>query len=138
MINNLRRPVYLKLGSPARRESNFWASLKTGSCRPTEWAEMSIVSDTRHYEAWLRENCDVVNADLIRKHKRMRKNAFVFLRATYYRWARKIEIWCPELMDAPDVLSVGDTHTENFGTWRDREGRLVWGVNDFDETAVMP
>lgn len=99
---------------------------------------MSIVSDTRHYEAWLRKNCDVVNADLMHKHKRMRKNAFVFLRATYYRWARRIERWCPELMDAPDVLSVGDTHTENFGTWRDREGRLVWGVNDFDESAEMP
>ena len=29
-------------------------------------------------------------------------------------------------------------HLENFGTWRDAEGRLVWGVNDFDEAAVMP
>src|SRR5262249_3229816 len=28
--------------------------------------------------------------------------------------------------------------TENFGTWRDREGRLIWGVNDFDEAAVIP
>ena len=27
---------------------------------------------------------------------------------------------------------------ENFGTWRDTEGRLVWGVNDFDEVAQMP
>ena len=27
---------------------------------------------------------------------------------------------------------------ENFGTWRDAEGRLVWGVNDFDEVAGMP
>ncbi len=27
-----------------------------------------------------------------------------------------------------------DLHLENFGTWRDIEGRLVWGgVNDFDE-----
>jgi Uncharacterized protein conserved in bacteria (DUF2252) len=41
------------------------------------------------------------------------------------------------LKDAPAVLSVGDTHVENFGTWRDREGRLVWGVNDFDEAARM-
>ena len=24
------------------------------------------------------------------------------------------------------------------GTWRDADGRLVWGVNDFDEAAVMP
>ena len=39
---------------------------------------------------------------------------------------------------APQVLAVGDLHTENFGTWRDGEGRLVWGINDFDEVAVMP
>jgi hypothetical protein len=30
-------------------------------------------------------------------------------------------------------LAVGDLHVENFGTWRDLEGRLIWGVNDFDE-----
>ena len=36
------------------------------------------------------------------------------------------------------VLSIGDLHLENFGTWRDADGRLVWGVNDFDEAAVMP
>jgi hypothetical protein len=68
----------------------------------------------------------------------MRKNAFIFLRATYFRWARKIGTWCPELMDAPKVLAVGDLHLENFGTWRDADGRLVWGVNDFDEAASMP
>jgi hypothetical protein len=27
---------------------------------------------------------------------------------------------------------------ENFGTWRDADSRLVWGVNDFDEASVMP
>ena len=26
---------------------------------------------------------------------------------------------------------------ENFGTWRDAEGRLIWGVNDFDEAHPM-
>jgi hypothetical protein len=36
------------------------------------------------------------------------------------------------------VLAVGDIHLENYGTWRDVEGRLVWGVNDFDEAADMP
>jgi hypothetical protein len=35
------------------------------------------------------------------------------------------------------VLAVGDLHVENFGTWRDLEGRLIWGVNDFDETHPM-
>jgi hypothetical protein len=36
------------------------------------------------------------------------------------------------------VLSVGDTHIENYGTWRDAEGRLVWVINDFDEAAIIP
>jgi hypothetical protein len=62
----------------------------------------------------------------------------MFLRATYFRWARQIGTVCPELMDAPRGLCVGDLHLENFGTWRDADGRFVWGVNDFDEAAVMP
>jgi uncharacterized protein (DUF2252 family) len=36
------------------------------------------------------------------------------------------------------VLSVGDAHVENFGIWRDVDGRLAWGVNDFDEAASIP
>jgi len=36
------------------------------------------------------------------------------------------------------VLAVGDLHVENFGTWRDVEGRLVWGINDFDEAWHLP
>jgi Uncharacterized protein conserved in bacteria (DUF2252) len=44
----------------------------------------------------------------------------------------------PELAKAPKVLAVGDLHIENFGTWRDAEGRLIWGVNDFDEAAELP
>lgn len=38
----------------------------------------------------------------------------------------------------PRTLCVGDIHLENFGTWRDADARLVWGVNDFDEAATMP
>ena len=45
---------------------------------------------------------------------------------------------CPQLYDAPKVLGVGDLHIENFGTWRDGEGRLSWGVNDFDEACFLP
>jgi hypothetical protein len=36
------------------------------------------------------------------------------------------------------VIAVGDLHMENFGTWRDAEGRLVWGINDFDEAHAAP
>ncbi|ARQ08395.1 hypothetical protein NXC12_CH00299 [Rhizobium etli] len=68
----------------------------------------------------------------------MRSSAFVFLRATYWRWCETILDICQDLAGAPEVLAIGDTHLENFGTWRDVEGRLVWGVNDFDDAAVMP
>jgi hypothetical protein len=99
---------------------------------------MSFRKDNAEYEAWLAKQCRVVEKDIKRKHRRMKESAFIFLRATYFRWAKKIGKWCPKLMDAPKVLSVGDLHLENFGTWRDADGRLVWGVNDFDEAAVMP
>jgi Uncharacterized protein conserved in bacteria (DUF2252) len=99
---------------------------------------VSILDDTQAYETWLGTQCKVVEKDLARKHERMRKDPFTFLRATYYRWARRIEKICPELADAPSALCVGDIHVENFGTWRDADGRWVWGVNDFDEAAVMP
>lgn len=92
------------------------------------------------YEAWLRTAVgpDFVEADLALKHRKMRSGAFPFLRATYWRWAETILTTCPDLAGAPQVLSIGDTHLENFGTWRDVEGRLIWGANDFDEAAVMP
>jgi len=99
---------------------------------------MSFIDDNKAYEAWLAEQCDVVREDLAAKHERMRENAFVFLRGTYFRWAAIIESVCKDLKDAPAVLAVGDVHIENFGTWRDIEGRLVWGINDFDEASRMP
>src|SRR3979409_2229604 len=99
---------------------------------------MSFRQVNDEYDQWRAAQCAVVTADLAYKHKRMGKNAFVFLRATYFRWAGQIEELCPDLRTAPSVLSVGDLHLENFGTWRDAEGRLVWGVNDFDEAWPLP
>jgi hypothetical protein len=99
---------------------------------------MSFKKANRAYEAWLRKQCAVVDAELAHKHERMAESAFVFLRATFFRWAQQIEEVCPDLAGAPAVLSVGDAHLENFGTWRDAEGRLVWGINDFDEAASIP
>ena len=72
------------------------------------------------------------------KHMQMTVGLFPFLRATFYRW---VQIWRDVVGDAangPSLLAVGDLHLENFGTWRDIEGRLVWGVNDFDEVYTMP
>jgi hypothetical protein len=99
---------------------------------------MSFVTDNQAYEKWLRAQCEVVEKDLKYKHERMRKCPFIFLRATFFRWANRIEQICSKpLANAPVVLSVGDVHVENFGTWRDADGRLVWGINDFDEAAYI-
>lgn len=99
-----------------------------------------IHQSTKTYEDWLRRQLgrDVVEQDLAQKHEKMRESAFAFLRATYWRWAETVLEICPDGNDAPQVLAVGDIHLENFGTWRDADGRLVWGVNDFDEAAEMP
>ena len=35
------------------------------------------------------------------------------------------------------MLAVGDLHVNSFGTWRDAEGRLCWGVDDFDESYPL-
>ncbi len=99
---------------------------------------MNIVKATRRYEAWLAEHTLLDARDLRLKHKRMAEGLFPFFRATFYRW---MQLWpeaCPSLCSAPEVLAVGDLHVENFGTWRDVEGRLIWGVNDFDEAAKLP
>jgi hypothetical protein len=99
-----------------------------------------IADSISAYEAWLRAQLrgELVEKDLERKHEKMRASPFAFLRASYWRWAETVLEICPELAAAPTVLGVGDIHLENFGTWRDADGRLVWGVNDFDEAATMP
>lgn len=86
----------------------------------------------------MHKKVEVVESDLKLKHQLMRGSVFTFLRATFYRWASLWQETCPDLDKGPRVLAVGDLHVENFGTWRDTEGRLVWGVNDFDEAARMP
>jgi uncharacterized protein DUF2252 len=92
----------------------------------------------REYERWLGRHLRLLRADLRRKHAAMAGGAFPFLRATFFRWAQLWPRLCQDLTGAPKVLAVGDLHIENFGTWRDIEGRLVWGVNDFDEAWRLP
>src|SRR5215831_16551597 len=98
----------------------------------------SIVRATRDYEAWLASHVRVVRADLQAKHTLMAGGGFSFLRATFYRWGQLFPALCPKLASAPKALAVGDLHVENYGTWRDAEGRLVWGINDFDEACPLP
>ncbi len=92
-----------------------------------------IVRATADFEKWASRHVRMVQSDVKLKHQNMARSAFPFFRATFYRWAQWWPLICPHLARAPQVLAVGDLHVDNFGTWRDLEGRLIWGVNDFDE-----
>ena len=98
---------------------------------------MKIRKATEKYESWLAKRTNLIKSDLDLKHRLMAKDPFLFLRGTFYRW---MQVWAdtlPDVSKAPEVLAIGDLHVENFGTWRDIEGRLIWGVNDFDESYPL-
>ena len=107
-------------------------------CVYAEENAMNIQAATKSYEDWMRRCTTVVESHLRSKHEKMKEDPFLFFRGTFYRWA---QIWpsiCDESCDAPKVLAVGDLHVGSFGTWRDGEGRLCWGVDDFDECCPLP
>jgi hypothetical protein len=93
---------------------------------------------TRDYEAWMRRCTKVVESELTAKHAQMRSNLFLFFRGTYYRWTQLWPEVCDDLQKAPTVLGIGDLHVGSYGTWRDREGRLCWGIDDFDDAHPLP
>ena len=106
---------------------------------------------TVRYEQWIRSRLPCVfESHLEHKHEQMARGAksqargnartLPFLRATFYLWTIRFRELCPQLTgaDVPAIVGIGDVHLQNFGTWRDVEGRLVWGINDLDEVAVMP
>ena len=103
---------------------------------------MTFTEATQKYESWLAGilAAPLVQTDLDYKHQVLADpaNPFPFFRGTYYRWAQLWPDVAAPLATAPRVLAVGDLHIENFGTWRDADGRLCWGVNDFDEVDELP
>jgi Uncharacterized protein conserved in bacteria (DUF2252) len=98
---------------------------------------MTVQNASASYEEWLGSYLHLIKPAVERKHEIMRQDPFLFLRATFYRW---LQLWAEtcEETTAHVVPSVGDLHVDNFGTWRDREGRLVWGINDVDEACALP
>jgi len=101
---------------------------------------VDVATATASYEEWLGEFFRLHAPDVAYKHALMSdpRDPFPFFRGTYYRWAALWARVCPEEMNAPRVPAVGDLHIANFGTWRDADGRLCWGVNDFDEADELP
>ena len=88
----------------------------------------------------------LIQEDLDLKHREMKASAFTLLRGMFYRWVQHWEALASDpkfdpklpMQRAPRILSIGDLHVENFGTWRDGDSRLCWGINDFDEAHLFP
>ena len=99
--------------------------------------ESTIDGATASYETWMRSCTKILQSDLRSKHEQMKESPFGLLRGAFYRWAQLWPSVCSDLCGAPKVLAVGDLHVNSFGTWRDAEGRLCWGVDDFDEAYPL-
>ncbi len=99
---------------------------------------MNILQATSSYETWMRSCTTILESDLRLKHQQMRSDLFMFFRGTFYRWAQLFPEVCADLSHAPKVIAIGDLHLNSFGTWRDAEGRLAWGVDDFDDSYPLP
>jgi uncharacterized protein (DUF2252 family) len=76
------------------------------------------------------------------KFRRMAASAFAFYRGTAALFYHDLDAdrRGGEYLDerTSRVWIHGDLHAENFGTYMDSNGRLVFNVNDFDEAYVGP
>lgn len=76
------------------------------------------------------------------KFRKMAASAFAFYRGTaciFYNDLQAEQAGGPFLDDRTKRVWIhGDLHAENFGTYMDSRGRLVFNVNDFDEAYVGP
>ena len=98
----------------------------------------SFTSTTESYERWRERRIQIVEADLELKRVKLGQSPFLLARGSYYRYFTEFPRLLGELAAAPRAVSVGDLHVENFGTWRDRDARLVWGALDLDEVDLLP
>jgi hypothetical protein len=99
---------------------------------------LGIVRRTKKYDRWLLALEPAFADDLKKKLEVMDGSTGDFLRATFYRWAQRFQVVCPDLCHGAEVRAVGDVHVGNFGTWSGNDGHLWWGLNDFDEAGRLP
>lgn len=76
------------------------------------------------------------------KFRKMAATAFAFYRGSaclFYNDLESEQHGGPFLNEKTGRVWIhGDLHAENFGTYMDAQGRLIFNVNDFDEAYVGP
>src|SRR4029079_11580339 len=81
------------------------------------------------------------NHELMRfKIARMAESPFAFFRGTFHLFARDVLertlIPLPILTnEGIEMDLVGDIHSENYGTYKAKDGLIHYDINDFDETT---
>ena len=103
---------------------------------PSSHAGWEPATDRPDPVALLEEQNATREPDLVPvRHGRMMVSPF-----TFYRGAAKI--MAADLKDTPtaglDVQLCGDAHLSNFGAFASPERRLLFDLNDFDETLAGP
>ena len=93
---------------------------------------------TAGYERWRGRRIQIVEDDLAAKQAKLRESPFMLFRGAPYRYHELFARLLPELAAAPVAIAAGDLHVENFGTWLDRDARVVWGAIDLDEVDLLP
>lgn len=117
---------------------------------PRDLVSLSAAEPERR---WLREPSQAVSfvqrfndglplspEDRAEKDKLMRESAMMFLKANpalFYEDMRGLYADKTQLLSrpCPEGPLVADGHILNFGTFRSPEGKLVWGLNDFDQSG---
>ncbi|KKZ61100.1 hypothetical protein EMCG_04296 [[Emmonsia] crescens] len=76
------------------------------------------------------------------KFRKMAASAFAFYRGSaclFYHDLKQEQHGGPYLDERTSRVWIhGDLHAENFGTYMDSQGRLIFNVNDFDEAYIGP
>ncbi len=103
---------------------------------PSDHADWAPAADRPDPVSLLEAQNETREPDLVPvRHGRMMVSPF-----TFYRGAAKI--MAADLKDTPraglNVQLCGDAHLSNFGVFASPERRLLFDVNDFDETLTGP
>jgi uncharacterized protein (DUF2252 family) len=113
------------------------------SLSATDKASSALLADPGEAAAWLHgfnENLGLTSDLLKEKYALMKGDSLSFLRAAPALFIRDMKGAYSEPAHllprkAPEMTIDGDLHIGNLGTYKNREGKTVWGLNDQDQAG---